>query len=181
MKNTVEVLDKKFELYIPNEEIIESIKKIADLINEEYKNDDPLFLGVLNGSFIFAAELYQRINIKSNISFVKISSYSGTKSTEHIKQLIGFDIPVRNRRVIILEDIIDSGLTMKHVLEQLSEMNVADVRIATLLFKPEAFKENYDIHYIGKSIPNDFILGFGLDYDGYGRNYEDIYKIVQAQ
>ncbi|MDR2084554.1 MAG: hypoxanthine phosphoribosyltransferase [Bacteroidales bacterium] len=178
MNKIIQVFDKKFELYIPHKEIIESINRIAEAINNEYKDDDPLFLGVLNGSFIFAAELYQRISIASNISFVKVSSYSGTKSTEHIKQLIGFDIPVENRRIIILEDIIDSGLTMKHVLNQLSGMRVKDVKIATLLFKPESFKENYNIDYIGKSIPNDFILGFGLDYDGYGRNYEDIYKII---
>ncbi|MDL2228039.1 hypoxanthine phosphoribosyltransferase [Odoribacter sp. OttesenSCG-928-L07] len=179
MSKIVQVRDKKFKLYIPHEEIIKRIEKIAESINEEYQNDDPLFLGVLNGSFIFAAELYQRINVESNISFVKVSSYSGTKSTEHIKQLIGFDIPVRDRRIIILEDIIDSGLTMRHVLAQLSEMGAKDVRIATLLFKPDAFKEKYHIDYIGISIPNDFILGFGLDYDGYGRNYEDIYKIVE--
>lgn len=176
---TISVLDKSFEEYISHRDIINRIKEIAEDINTHFEGKDPLFLGVLNGSFIFAAELYQRIEVPSNMSFVKVSSYSGTKSTEHIKQLIGFDIPVKDRNIIIVEDIIDSGLTMTHVLEQLSDMGVKSVAIATLLFKPNSFRGSYKVDYKGFDIPNDFIVGFGLDYDGYGRNYDCIYKIKQ--
>ena len=176
----ISVLDKDFEVYIPHRKIINRIAEIAEQINIDFAGKQPLFLGILNGAFIFAAELYQRIKLDSNISFVKVSSYSGMKSTEHIKQLIGFDIPIAGRDIIIVEDIIDSGLTMNYVLAQLFELGANSVTLATLLFKPDSFKQKFNINYIGFEIPNDFIVGFGLDYDGFGRNHDSIYKVIET-
>lgn len=173
----VNVEHRSFELFIEENEIQASIKKVAGEINSRYQGKKPLFLGVLNGAFMFAADLLKYIEIDCQISFVKVASYSGTKSTEHIKQLIGFDIPLEGRDVIVVEDIIDTGYTMEYILEQLNGMNVSSVAVATLLFKPNTFKCNYDIDFIGKAVDNDFVVGYGFDYNGYGRNYKDIYKL----
>ena len=175
--NSITIEDKTFDIYMTEKDIHKSVIKVANEINEKYQGKKPIFLGILNGAFMFAAELFKNLTIDCQISFVKVSSYSGTKSTEHVKQLIGFDIPLAGRNVIITEDIIDTGLTIGYILEQLKSMNVANVAIATLLFKPNSFKEHYSIDFIGKEVPNDFIVGFGFDYNGYGRNYKNIYKL----
>ena len=175
--DTVTIEDKTFNVYMQEDEIQSDVKKVASEINERYKGKKPLFLGILNGAFMFAADLLKNIDLDCQISFVKVSSYSGTKSTEHINQLIGFDIPLTGRDIIITEDIIDTGLTIEYVLRQLKNMNVASVAVATLLFKPASFKGTYKIDFIGKSIPNDFIIGYGFDYNGYGRNYKNIYQL----
>ncbi|MGI6717828.1 MAG: hypoxanthine phosphoribosyltransferase [Bacteroidales bacterium] len=178
MENIITVKDKEFKLYIPHQIIIDKIDEIALQINKNFVNTEPLFLSVLNGSFMFAAELYQRISLQSHISFVKVSSYSGMESTKNIKQLIGFDIPIQDRDIIIIEDIIDTGFTMKYILKQLKQLGAKSISIVTLFFKPDSFEQDYKIDYIGFEIPDEFIVGFGLDYDGYGRNHESVYIAI---
>lgn len=174
----IEVKDKKFSLYINSEEINKSVTKVADKINKDLEGKNPLFIVVLNGAFIFASDLIRKINIDCEISFVKLSSYSGTKTTSVVRELIGLDENLSGRNIVIIEDIVDTGITMENTVNKFKKLNAKDVKIATLLFKPKAFQKDYNIDYIGLEIPNDFILGYGLDYDGFGRNYPDIYKIV---
>lgn len=175
----VKILDKEFGIYLSAAEIDKAVGRVADSINEDLKGKDPLFIVVLNGAFMFASDLLKKIKLDNNITFVKLSSYSGTRSSRVVKELIGLNETVKGRTVVIIEDIIDTGLTMQRMLEILQQQEVDEVKIATLVFKPEAFKGDYPIDYIGLDIPNDFILGYGLDYDGYGRNLPDIYKIIE--
>jgi len=179
MKNTIQIHDKHFEPFIKFEKIDQSIDQLAQRMNAELKDTTPLFLVILNGSFMFAADLLKKITIPCEISFVKLSSYVGTQSTEQVRELIGFNEEITGRTVIILEDIIDTGITMEKVLDRLERMGASEVKIATLLFKPSAFQKDFAIDYVGIEIPNDFIVGYGLDYDGQGRNLKDIYKIVE--
>jgi hypoxanthine phosphoribosyltransferase len=175
---TINVKDKEFKLSITAGEINEAVERIAFQLNRDLIGKNPVFLVVLNGAFIFAADLYRKINIESEISFVKLASYSGTETTSDVKELIGLNEKLRGRTVVILEDIIDTGTTMHYLVNRLSYLGAAEVLIAALLFKPSAFREDFRIDFLGMEIPNDFIVGYGLDYDGYGRNYGDIYKIV---
>ncbi|OFY48811.1 MAG: hypoxanthine phosphoribosyltransferase [Bacteroidetes bacterium GWF2_41_31] len=179
--NTIQIHDKQFEPFITYATIDETITRIAEQLNTDFKGKTPLFLVILNGSFMFAADLLKKVNIPCEISFVKLSSYSGTQSTTQVRELIGFNEEVKGRSVIILEDIIDTGITMEKILERLNDMGSAEVKVATLLFKPSAFQKEFTIDYIGIQIPNDFIVGFGLDYNGLGRNTKDIYKIVEPK
>ena len=175
----VKILDKEFGIYLPAVEIDKAVSRVATSINEDLKGKEPLFLVVLNGAFMFASDLLKKIELNNNISFVKLSSYNGTRSSRVVKELIGLNEVVKGRTVVIIEDIIDTGLTMQRMLEILNQQEVEEVKIATLVFKPGAFKGDYPIDYIGLDIPNDFILGYGLDYDGFGRNLPDIYKIIE--
>ncbi len=175
----IQILDKKFETFIPYEEIDSAIGNMAQKINNELRDKTPIFVVILNGSFMFAADLMKKMDFPCEISFIKLASYAGTQSTENVKELIGFNEDIKGRTIVIVEDIIDSGLTLAGVTRQLAEMGAAEVKIATLLYKPAAFKESYPIDYIGMEIPNDFIVGYGLDYNQQGRNYKDIYKIVE--
>ena len=176
---SIQVQDKTFSIFLNAGEINEAVEQIAEQINVDLKGKDPIFLVVLNGAYMFASDLLKTINIPCEVSFVKMSSYIGTKSTSVVRELIGLDHILTGRSVVILEDIIDTGITMGVTTEKLKKLGAADVKIATLLFKPDAFRMSYDIDYIGIKIPNDFIVGYGLDYDGYGRNYPEIYKIVE--
>lgn len=175
----IKIHDKYFEPFIPFEKIDKAVKKVAENINKDLEGRTPIFLVILNGSFMFAGDLLKYIELPCEVSFVKLASYEGTKSTEKVRQLIGFDEEISGRTIIIIEDIVDSGITMENVLSQLDSMGAGDVRIATLLFKPQAFQKSYKIDYIGLEIPNDFIVGYGLDYDAQGRNLRDIYKITE--
>jgi len=177
--NNIKIHDKYFEPFIRFNEIDKATEKVAKKINIDIKGQTPIFLVILNGSFMFAGDLLKKIELPCEVSFVKLASYVGTQSTEKVRQLIGFNEDIKGRTIIIVEDIIDSGITMENVLGQLDSMGAADVRIATLLFKPEAFRKSYKIDYIGIEIPNDFIVGYGLDYDSQGRNLKDIYKIIE--
>ena len=174
----VTLKDKTFELSIPYERILEAIETLAGKINQDFEGREPLFLVILNGSFMFSADLMKKISVNCQVSFVKLSSYEGTQSTHNVKKLIGLNEEIRGRSVIILEDIIDTGITMEHLLEEIGFFEPAEIKIATLLFKPAALQKDIAIDYIGIEIPNDFIVGYGLDYDGLGRNLKDIYKIV---
>ena len=176
---TVQVKDKTFTIFLSKEQIENRVKEVASQISEDLKGKKPLFLSVLNGSFIFAADLMRGIDIPCEISFIKMSSYEGTSSTGNVKQLLGLKENIEGRVVVIVEDIIDSGLTMKELLGLLSDKHPAEVRIASLLVKPQNLKVDLDINYRCFEIPNDFIVGYGLDYDGYGRNLNQIYTIVE--
>ena len=177
--DNIKVLDKEFTPYISQAVIESAISKMADQINIDMHDKDPLFLVMLNGAFMFAAELLKNIKIDCETSFVKYSTYNGTKSTCEAKELIGLNNSVQGRNVVIIEDIIDSGFTMSCLIQKLQSMEVASVKIATMLFKPEAFKFDYKIDYIGMNIGNEFIVGYGLDYNEHGRNYSSIYKVIE--
>ncbi len=174
---TIKVLDKQFSLFISYEEIQKRIKRLAKQIKTELSGKDPLFLGILNGSFMFAADLFKELDLDCTISFLKLASYSGTSSTGKIKRLIGLNEDIKNCTVVIIEDIVDTGITLDQIIKQLKGYEPAEIKICTLLYKPNAYKMGYNIDYCAFEIPNDFIVGYGLDYDGYGRNYRDIYKI----
>lgn len=175
---TIKVRDKEFELFIREEEINKSIDRVAKQIESELKDENPLFICVLNGSFMFASELMKRINIPCEITFVRVSSYDGTQSTGQLKEVYGLEMEVENRTIVIVEDIVDTGNTMKMMLKQFDRLNPKSIKIATLLFKPKALLHpNLRLEYVAMEIPSDFIVGYGLDYDGHGRNYPDIYKI----
>lgn len=177
---TVKLHDKNFRTFISEEKIDAAVSKLADRMNKDLSGKNPLFIVVLNGAFMFASDLLKKININCEITFVKLSSYVGTKSTHLVRELIGLDKPLNGRYVVVLEDIIDTGITMHNTLPKLKNMGASDVKIATLLFKPNAFQKDFKIDYIGMEIPNDFIVGYGLDYDGAGRNLPDIYKIIES-
>ena len=175
----VQILDKKFETYLPYEKIRAVVEKMAEKMNEDLKDKNPLFLCILNGSFMFAAELFKRIDlVETEISFVKLASYEGTSTSGTVKQLIGLNEEIEGRTVVVLEDIVDSGITINNIGDQLAKMNPKEVLVATLLLKPDALKMEVELKYVGLEIPNDFIVGYGLDYNGYGRNLLDIYSVI---
>ncbi len=175
----VTVRDRKFTVSITEETIKRRVAEVAAQISKDLEGKDPLFLAVLNGSFIFAADLMRGITIPCEITFMRMSSYEGTSSTGNVQQLIGLKENIKGRTVVIIEDIIDSGLTMKSLLETLADKEPADVRIASLLVKPGNLKVKLDVPYCCFEIPNDFIVGYGLDYDGEGRNLPHIYTVVE--
>ena len=170
---TIRLHDKNFRLAIPNGRICDAIGRVADRINKDYAGrETPLFVGVLNGSFMFMAELMQRITLDCEASFVKIASYSGTASTGKVHELIGLSTDIRGRHVVIVEDIIDSGLT----LSWLKAKAPASIAVATLLFKPKVYRKEIGIDYCALKVSDRFLVGFGLDYDQLGRNLKDIYE-----
>lgn len=174
----IKVLDKKFKKSITSEKIQASISVMAEKINHELKNEDVIFIGILNGAFLFAADLMKQIDFDCQITFLKVASYQGTSTSGNVKRLIGINEDIENKTVVVLEDIIDTGITMESIMKQLNGYSPKSIKLATLLFKPEAFQKDYKIDYTGLVIPNDFIVGFGLDYNGYGRNLKDIYTVV---
>lgn len=179
MKKVITIKDKQFELFIEQEVIELAIKRIAQQINADLKDKNPIFLAVLNGSFMFAGELMKEVTIPSEITFVRLASYRGTTTTENVQEVLGLNEGIEGRDVVIVEDIVDSGHTMTSLLKELGNYKPASIKIATLLFKPAALVKKLDLDYVALEIPNDFIVGYGLDYDGYGRNLKDIYKIKQ--
>lgn len=175
----VTIKDKTFETSIPEAEILERVKLVADRINKDFEGKTPLFLAVLNGSFMYASDLMKHITIPCEISFVKLASYQGVTSTGTIKEIIGLNEDIRGREVIIVEDIVDTGATMKRMLETLGTREPTGLHITTLLLKPGKLTVPLNIEYAAMEIPNDFIVGYGLDYDQEGRNLRDIYTLVQ--
>ena len=171
----MKILDLEFRPYIKQDEIQKNIKRIAKSINKDFADKNPLFLVILNGAFIFAADLFREIKIPAEISFIKISSYQQITSTGKIKELIGLSENVFNRHLIVIEDIIDTGLTLDHVMNALDDLGASSISVASLFIKPEILKLSIDIKYVGFEIPSKFIVGYGLDYDGYGRNLKDVY------
>jgi hypoxanthine phosphoribosyltransferase len=178
MKN-VTIDDRKFEIFIPYEKIRATVEEMAEKMNKDFKGKNPLFLCILNGSFMFAAEIFKRISLlDAEISFIKLASYSGTQTAGEVIQLIGLHEDITGRTVIVLEDIVDSGITIANTIEQIKAKKPAEIKIATLLLKPDALQINVQLDYIGLKIPNVFIVGYGLDYNRKGRNLIDIYKVI---
>ena len=174
---TVTLHNKTFEVFISETEIAEIVHSMANAINDTGMKN-PLFIAVMNGAFLFAADVMRKITIpNAEISFIKLSSYSGTETTGKVNQLIGISDDISGRNIIILEDIVDTGITLEKIISLLEKENVADIKVATLLFKPDAYTKDIHINFIGKSIPNDFVVGYGLDYDEIGRNLPHIYKL----
>lgn len=176
---TIKIKDKTFKTFIPESEIQKRVAAVAERINHDMAGKNPLMLAVLNGSFIFAADLMRYLTIPCEISFVKLASYQGTSSTGKIKEVIGINESLEGRDVVIVEDIVDTGATMKRMLETLGTRNPKSLHICTLLLKPGKLQVPLDIEYAAMEIPNDFIVGYGLDYDQQGRNLRDIYTVVE--
>ena len=176
--SVVKIHDKSFETSIPESEIKQRVKAVANQISHDMEGKNPLLLAVLNGAFVFAADLMREMTIPCEISFVKLASYQGVTSSGTVKEVIGINENLAGRTVIIVEDIVESGLTMKRMIESIGTRNPASVHICTLLLKPDRLQVPLDIEYVAFKIPNDFILGYGLDYDQQGRQLRDIYTLV---
>jgi hypoxanthine phosphoribosyltransferase len=175
---TITLHDCQFSTYMYEEEIIARIHMLAEQLEQDYTGKNPLFLAVLNGSFMFTADLMKRINIPCEISFIRMSSYQDMQSTGKVREVLGLTENIEGRDVVIIEDIVDTGHTVNALLQQLNAKHPASIEIITLLMKPECLQHQLDVKYVAKSIPNDFVVGYGLDYNGLGRNLRDIYKIV---
>ena len=175
----IKVNNKEFEPYLSAADIQERIADLAARINSDYEGKRPIFIAILNGSFMFASDLFKEITIDAEICFIKLASYKGTRSTGNVITSIGLDEPLKDRHVVIIEDIVDTGNTLHKFLPQLHNQQPASLKIAALLHKPEALEHPIQIDYLGFSVPNKFLLGFGLDFDGLGRNLAEIYKLTE--
>jgi len=177
MSEIIEVLDRKFRRSITADEIQQQVARIAGELNGDLKDKNPVFLGILNGAFMFSADLFKLISIPCQISFLKLASYEGTSTSGRVRQLIGINQELKHRTVVVLEDIVDTGITLDTIIRQLNGFEPREVLVATLLHKPDALKRSVSLDYVGFEIPNEFIVGYGLDYDGYGRNLPEIYTL----
>lgn len=179
--NTVVLHDKKFKICMTAAQIDQAVAKVAEKINTDLKDVDvPIFLSILNGSFMFTADLMRKIEVKSDVVFVKLASYQGTESTGEVKQIVGLTKGVEGKTVIVVEDIVETGNTIEEIHKILKDAGAADIKICTLLYKPDAYKKNIPIDYAALQIPNDFIVGYGLDYNQLGRQYKDIYVLDES-
>ncbi len=175
----IQVLDKFFEPYLEKEEIQRQINRLADELSLEYAGKNPLFIAVLNGSFMFASDLFKTLKFNAEICFIKLASYKGTKSSGQVVSVIGLDMSLKDRHVVVLEDIVDTGRTLSHFLPELENQQPASLKLCVLLHKPEATVFPIQLDYIGFSIPDRFVVGYGLDYDGYGRNLPEIFQLAE--
>lgn len=175
----IRILDKSFREYLTEDTIQQRIKELAQQVNNELAGKEVVFLGILNGAFLFAADLFRQINFPARISFVKLASYQGTSSSGSIKELIGWNEDIRDKTIVVIEDIVDTGNTLELIVGELVVRKAAEVKIATMLYKPHAYTKNISLDYIGFEIPNDFVVGYGLDYDGFGRNLPSVYTLVE--
>lgn len=176
---TIKIKDLSFKPFIAEDELQGLIRNVAQQINNDYKGKTPLFIGVLNGSFMFMGDLMKSIDLECLVSFVKLASYEGTETTGKVNQLIGLNESLEGQDVIIVEDIVDTGNTLEKLHQIIQEKNPNSVKIATLLFKPEPYKKEFKIDYVAQEIPNAFVVGYGLDYDGFGRNLPSVYVLNQ--
>ncbi len=179
MEKRVRLNDKTFRLYKSENEILTAIRNIAHQINEDYIGKRPLLVPILNGSFMFASDLIKELMLDCELCFIKAASYEGANSTGQVATLIGLNENIEGRHIIIIEDIVDTGNTLANILPIFYEKNPASLKIASLLYKPHAIKHDFKIDYVGMEIPNEFIVGYGLDYDGLGRNLRDIYQVTE--
>ncbi len=178
--SVIQVKDKKFTPYLTAAQIDEQVKRLAAEINKDYKGKSPLFIAILNGSFMFASDLFKELTIEAEICFIKLASYKGTKSTGQVITSIGLDATLTDRHVIVLEDIVDTGKTLNEFLPQLTNQQPISLKIAALLHKPEALTYPITIDYLGFNVPDKFLLGYGLDYDGFARNLKEIYHLIEG-
>jgi hypoxanthine phosphoribosyltransferase len=174
----IRILDKKFRELIPGRVVQKRIGEMAKEINKDLQGREVVFLGILNGAFLFAADLFRQIDFQARISFVKLASYEGTSTSGTIKELIGWNEDIKNKTIVIVEDIVDTGNTLERILDELIMRKAAEIKVATLLFKPAAYSRDFSLDYIGFEIPDDFVIGCGLDFDGYGRNLSSIYSLI---
>jgi len=179
LEQTVHLHDKSFAINIDETRILHAVEELAQSINKDLKEEMPLFVGVLNGSFMFLSDLMKQISIPCEISFVKVASYEGTSSTGQVKQLVGLNENIKDRTVVIVEDIVDTGNTIDDLYHSLETQRPKRILVATLLFKPDAYTKKIPIDYVALRVPNDFLVGYGLDYNGLGRNLRHIYKITE--
>ena len=177
--SVIQVNGKSFQPYLTAEEINKQIQRIGAEINRDYAGKRPLFIAILNGSFMFASDLFKELSVEAEICFIKLASYKGTRSTGHVITSIGLDESLKDRHVVIIEDIVDTGKTLSEFLPQLADQQPASLKIAALLHKPDALVHPLTIDYLGFNVPNKFLLGYGLDYDGLGRNLKEIYQLVE--
>ena len=177
--DTIIIKDRKFSQSIPAEKIQEAVKAVAEKINRDLADKNPLFICVLNGAFMFAGDLMKYVNIPCEITFIKLSSYAGLYTTGDVKEVLGLSENVVGRNVVVVEDIVDTGITMEKIINSLKTKGASSIKVVTFLQKPDALQRDIEIDYVAMKIPNDFIVGYGLDYDGYGRNLKDIYTVVQ--
>jgi hypoxanthine phosphoribosyltransferase len=178
IEETIKIKDLEFIPYVTHTDILERIREIGIKINQDYENKNPLFIAVLNGSFMFASDLMKQVDLKSELTFIKVNSYDGIESTGSIKEMIGIGQSITDRHIVIIEDIVDTGNTITHLLNEISKMDPSSIEVVTLFSKPDSHETKLYIKYTGFDIPNKFIVGYGLDYDGYGRNYQDVYQLV---
>ena len=176
--NIIQIKDKKFALSISETEIQLAVQKVGEAINKDLANKNPLFICVLNGAFMFAGDLMKTVSVPCEITFIKLSSYDGLYTTGTVKEIIGLNESVVGRNVVVVEDIVDTGITMERIQGSLKAKGANEIKVATFLQKPDALQRDIQVDYIAMKIPNDFIVGYGLDYDGYGRNLKDIYTVV---
>lgn len=177
--NTIQIKDKKFALSIPESEILNAVRLVGEDINRDLAHKNPLFICVLNGAFMFAGDLMKTVSVPCEITFIKLSSYDGLYTSGVVKEIIGLNESVVGRTVVVVEDIVDTGITMERILSSLRAKGASEIRVATFLQKPDALQRDIQVDYVAMKIPNDFIVGYGLDYDGYGRNLKDIYTVVE--
>jgi len=173
----IQVKDLSFDLFISRSDLNARLKELGEDLSRDFQGEELVMLGVLNGAFIFMADLAREIDLQVSCEFLKISSYSGTKTTGEVKSILGLSIDLKGKNVLVVEDIVDTGISMNYLISELSKHNPKRLAIATLLFKKEAFRFNYGLDYVGFEIPNKFVVGFGLDYDGFGRNLPDLYQL----
>ncbi len=171
----IQVKDRFFKMYLEESEIQHIVKNVADRISHDYKNRKPILCPVLTGSYLFVADLTRYIEFDAEVAFVRYSSYQGMSSTGNVKAILGFPQKCKGRDVIIVEDIVDSGISMEYMIAELKKLEPASIAICSFFFKPGNFQKDFKVDYVGKEIPNDFIVGYGLDYDGVGRTYRDVY------
>lgn len=174
-----QIKDKYFVPFIKSDALQSRIRELGQQLSKDYANKNPLLIGVLNGSFMFVADLFKNIDIECEVTFIRVSSYQSTESTGQVKQIIGLKESIQGRHVIIIEDIVDTGLTMQEVLGQMASMKPESIKIMTLLYKPEAIKVPLKLDYVGFEIENRFVVGYGLDYDNLGRNLDEIYVLSE--
>jgi hypoxanthine phosphoribosyltransferase len=174
----IRILDKTFREIITEKSIQERIEQLASQLNNDLAGKDVVFLGILNGAFLFAADIFRRIDFQVRISFVKLASYQGTSSSGSIKELIGWNEDIKNKTIVVIEDIVDTGNTLERVVDELVIRKAFEIKIAAMLYKPAAYKKNIHLDYVGFEIPNDFVVGYGLDYDGFGRNLPSVYALI---
>jgi hypoxanthine phosphoribosyltransferase len=174
----IKIYDKTFRELITEKAILERIDELARQINGDLAGKEVVFLGILNGAFLFAADLFRRIDFQARISFIKLASYQGTISQGSIKELIGWNEDIKNKIIVVIEDIVDTGNTLERIVDELVIRKASEIRIVALLYKPGAYKKDIHLDYVGFEIPNDFVVGYGLDYDGFGRNLPSVYTLI---
>jgi hypoxanthine phosphoribosyltransferase len=174
----IQVKDRQFELYISHETIAEKVALLGERISRDYVGKDPIFIPVLNGAFMFAADLLKHVNVDCEVSFIKVASYEGMESTGAVEEILGLEADIHDRHIILVEDIVDTGLTLHEIIKSIAVFQPASISVAAFFLKPASIVKELPLGYIGMEIPNDFIVGYGLDYMGYGRNLRDVYKVV---